>query len=288
MLDLADVRATFIELAQIKPLKSNSGQKDVLTATKDGRPVVLKLIKRGTDDGGYTQREIDAVGRLQSGYVPKMVQHGQRRVGTEERLYIIEEHIAGETLRELLLREPVQPLARVLDLGEALLAACRDFEQNKLVHRDIKPENLMVDTAGKIWVIDFGIVRMLDRESLTKTGNPFGHFTLGYGAPEQVRNQKAQINVRADLFSVGVVMHETLNGFNPYLHGKADALAVLRHMQNQDLPRLTIPGDDDDTLAGFIAAMTARFPSRRPQTAKEATDWFAPISAKIKSTRSAP
>lgn len=75
-------------------------------------------------------------------------------------------------------------------------------------------------------IIDFGIVRFLDMESLTQTSQRFGPCTPGYGAPEQMRNLKAQINIRADLFSVGVVAYEALKGHNPYTRDKRDILEI--------------------------------------------------------------
>lgn len=282
MLDVGEVRRAFAELTNVTPLAGDSGQKVVLTAQLSGRPVCLKLIKSTSDDYERTSREIEAAARLKSKYVPAVIDYGKRAIGNDgDRLYVIEEFVPGETLRARLLRGPLV-VAEAIDVGESLLQACADFERNSVVHRDIKPENLMLDAAGKLWVIDFGIARLLDLESLTKTSLRFGVFTPGYGAPEQMRNLKAQIDVRADLFSVGVVLHECLAGRNPYLVGKRDLLEVIRHMEEQDLPPLQIPDDPSGELAELVAALASRFPSRRPQTADEARAWFAPIADRLR------
>jgi serine/threonine-protein kinase len=276
MLDLGAVQAAFPEITALQPLAA-SGQKDVLRGTSSGRPVVLKLIKHTPDGKEKLDREIAAAAQLQCDYVPTIYETGERAIGSETRAFIIEQYVDGEMLRELLAREPKQDLPFVRHLGRVLLRACADFEKRHFVHRDIKPENIMVDADGKIWVIDFGIVRFLNLESLTPTIAQWGRFTLGYGAPEQMRNMKPAIDARTDLFAVGVVLFEALYGQNPYYEGKQSQVDVIRHMTNQDLPRLDIPGDTDGRLAEFLHALTSRFPSRRPKTAHEAFAWFEEI-----------
>ncbi|MGA7741093.1 MAG: serine/threonine-protein kinase [Polyangia bacterium] len=284
MIDLAAIRHEFSFLSNIVPLgAAPSGQKDVLRAQLDGRDVVLKLIRASSGDE-RVQREIEAVAKLDSAYVPKVLDHGERVIAGARRLYLIEQLITGETLRSALDRKPVWPLAEVLTMTDVLLRACASFEQARLVHRDIKPANIMVDAGGKIWIIDFGIVRHLDQTSLTPTAERFGPFTPGYAAPEQMRNLKAQINSRADLFSVGVVLYEIATGSNPYLVGKRSVLEVIDHMEKVDLPRAILAGDHDGVFAEFLSALTARFPSRRPQLASHALDWFRPISEKLTAT----
>ncbi len=284
MLDLAAVAAAFPSLSHLVPLGTPSGQKEVLRAELGGEHVVLKLIKKNPLDLSRTEREITAAVKLSCSYVPRVFEQGQRTIGTEDRIYIIEQRIDGETYREQLRHLPKRSVSEVLKIVDTLLMACMDFEAAKMVHRDIKPENIMIDTNDKLWVIDFGIVRFLDEISLTPTGNHFGLFTPGYGAPEQVRNLKTEIDIRADLFSVGVVAYEALNGSNPYHAGKSDPLQVINHVLTRDLPLLSIPGDPSGDLAAFLAALTARYPSRRPQSASEAHQWFVPVRAKIQGT----
>lgn len=278
MIDISAIRNEFRELSDIAPL-ADSGQKLVLRARQGADSVVLKLIKDAT--GARIDREIAAVAKLNSSYVPRLLEHGKRRIDGHVQYYVIESFVPGETYRSRLHRAPVRSIGDVLRLGRVLLKACADFEAQQLVHRDLKPENIIVDPDEKYWVLDFGIVRFLDMDSLTRTGQRFGPCTPGYGAPEQIRNQKSQINVRADLFSVGVILYESLNGNNPYLVGKRDPLAVFRHMESLDLPRLTIPGDIHGEFSELVAALTSRFPSRRPQTASDAVQWFRTVRDKI-------
>lgn len=275
MLDLANVRSAFPELTDIAPLGApRSGQKDVLRAWAKQGNVVLKLIKPANQDNNRTLREIQAVARLSSDYVPPIYENGTRRIGSADSIYIIEPYIAGNTYREVLSKSIIPEFKSTLKLASVLLNAASDFEKANLVHRDIKPENIIISECGKAWVIDFGLVRLLDEKSLTATGQRIGPCTPGYGAPEQFRNMKSTIDIRADLFSIGVVLYESLSGENPYIEGKRDALEIFRSMEREDLPYLK---KVDVHLADFVAALTARFPSRRPQNAREAIKWFSEV-----------
>jgi serine/threonine-protein kinase len=140
----------------------------------------------------------------------------------------------------------------------------------------------MIGHDGKIWILDFGIVRLLKLVSATHSHQRFGLFTPGYGAPEQVRNLKPKIDIRADLFSIGVVLYESLNGSNPYVAGKSNALQIIQDVCNRDLPRLSIEGRVGPRFSEFLGALTARFPSRRPSTASEALRWFQEIVDKLR------
>jgi serine/threonine protein kinase len=279
---ISEICRQFPQLTNIDPMRMSGGQKEVFRATLNGEGVALKLIKVYTSDQERAEREIAAVSKLCSDYVPKVYDSGKCRILGEERNYIIEQFIEGGTYRRILDSKPVQELNDVLCLADQLLKACSDFEAANLVHRDIKPGNLIIDVDGKLWIIDFGLVRHLDLPSLTPTGLFCGVGTPGYAAPEQFRNLKPQINIRADFFSIGVVLYEALTGYNPYYVPPANQLEIIRRVDQQNLPRLSISGDDGG-FSDFLHALTQRFPSRRPQSAGEAIDWFVQIYRRLSS-----
>ena len=281
MIDLAAIRAAFPDLTGIKPLAGISGQKEVLVAQRNGQKVCLKLVKTYSGHEDRTAREIEAAVKLASDYVPAVCEWGTKVIAGEDRHYIVEQFIDGQTYREVLEATPVQSLNDALELANSLLNACEEFECVSLVHRDLKPENLILDPAGKLWVIDFGLARHLDLTSLTLTGQHFGVGTLGYSAPEQFRNMKPEIDSRADLFSVGVLLHEALSGTHPFAFSPPDPMKTIRKMENEDLPLLAISGDNNTDFSRFIGQLVQRFPSRRPQSASEALEWFRPIYAKL-------
>lgn len=283
MTKLEDLAAAFPELTDLAPIGVPSGQKEVFRASMGGSPVVVKLVKPARDPKGpeaRAEREVQAAGTLRSAYVPMVHQFGHRAVSGQNRIFIVEDLVAGRTLAEELLRNGPLPLPVVVGLARALLGACTDFARAALVHRDIKPSNLILDPAGKVWVIDFGLVRFLDLESLTATAAHFGPFTPGYAPPEQCRNQKADVDQRADLFAVGVVLHEALRGRN--FHWDAgDPIHALRSVETRDLPSIVVPGDHDGRFMELILALASRFLGRRPRTADDAFAWFEEVAAHL-------
>jgi len=282
VIDLAELRAQFANLTNITPLASG-GQKEVCRAELGGKLVALKLILPVSGAEERTRREIEASRQLSSSYVPQVFETGERTLCGQKRDYIVEEFIQGHTYRALLLQQPMRDFLEVLELTKVLVSAAADFERIKLVHRDIKPENIIVDQNGKLWILDFGIARHLNLSSLTPSGG-FGIGTIGYAPPEQYRNLKPEIDGRADLFAIGMVVHESLTGTHFYLRGASDALAVIHKMDRLDLPRLAIAEDASNEFSDFVASLAQRFPSRRPRTAAEAVTWFEPIYQRLRGT----
>ena len=86
----------------------------------------------------------------------------------------------------------------------------------------------MVDRNGEYWLLDFGIARHLDKESITASGAMFGPASAGYAPPEQFRNIKTEIDIRTDLFAIGVVAYEALTGSHPFLQGAKDRVDAYR------------------------------------------------------------
>jgi len=270
---IREIRDQIDGLEIVQPLPGG-GQKVVLLAShpRFGR-VVLKLVRPGADpERAY--REVYAVSRLGSRHVPEILQVGVLDVGGEKRLFLIEAFVEGRTLRDVLRERAHLTTEEVLELLDALLCTATDMETRRLVHRDIKPENIMYDTSGRIWLLDFGICRHLDLPSVTDSDRPFGPHTPGYAAPEQFRNVKREIDVRADLFSIGVVAYESISGRNPFREGARDPLEVLYRTETVAPDPLKIEGDSQGQLSGFIGVLCDRRLSRRPRSAAIALAWL--------------
>jgi len=281
-LNLAELAAVFPDYEQFREI-SRSGQKEVVGATRraaDQQRVAIKLFHKTNDDRARIDREIAAVAKLQCPFVPAVFASGQVKFEGQDRVFLVEQFISGETYRAILRTTPVQALNDVLEVTSALLHACSDCEVQGLVHRDLKPENLMRDGQGKSWVLDFGLVRHLDLTTLTPTAAGVG--TLGYAPLEQLRVVAADVDTRADLFAIGTIMYESLHGANGWSEGCRDHHEVVRKMSTQELPRLNIPGDDGGQLSDFIGWLTQRFPGRRPQTAAEALSAFETLYRRLR------
>jgi len=281
MIDVGEVKRVFAHISALSPISGHSGQKYVFTGDNRGKKVVLKLIKPNPGFEKRIEREINAVSKLRLDNIPKILDHGSAQISNEQILFLVEEYVAGETLRAVLQKNPKQSTPFALNLGLALTGGCVKFEKSKIVHRDLKPENIIIGGDGKVWIIDFGLARHLDLDSVTDDGPKFGVGTLGYAPQEQFNNWKSQINSRADLFSIGIILYEAIIGYQPYLRGMTNQRQILDRMEREDLPKLSIYGDPRDEFSEFISLLTMRFPSRRIQTAKEAYSWLEPIYRKI-------
>ena len=134
--------------------------------------------------------------------------------------YIVMEYVPGETLANVIRRKVAVSLSEKLRWIEDLCAGAGYAHQMSVVHRDIKPANLVVDRAGRLKILDFGIARMLGIASNTAVmiGTP------GYMAPEQITGDL--VDHRADQFSIGVVFYELLAYAEPF---PGDTLPMITH-----------------------------------------------------------
>lgn len=262
----------FPELQDIQIL-SQGGQKQVFSASHphDG-DVVLKLMHI-TAGQERTEREILAVTQVQSTRVPKILAQGTIQTSSGDRFWFREQRIHGQTVRERLAIGPFDTadlMRLALHVSEALVAA----EAVNIVHRDVKPENIIWDPNNNFWLIDFGISRHLDLESLTASADLFGRLTWGYAPLEQCRNIKQDIDSRADLFALGMTLHECATGTNPFREGARDRSEVLRRVENGSLPPLQLNFASASDFADLVSALTQRRRIHRPSNVKEAHDWI--------------
>lgn len=260
----------FPELANLKPFAAG-GQKEVFTAkhATDGE-VVVKLMHPGADPA-RAERELEAASKIQAPRMPRIFAHGQLTGNTGKIVWFRERRILGEVLSARIRTATLahhELLRLALHVSETLVAA----EVANIVHRDVKPANIIMDPQGEFWLIDFGVARHLDLESLTATAAPGGCGTIGYAPAEQCRNDKPEIDARADLFALGVTLYEAAVGRNPYVDGARDRFEVIRRTSTQQLPRLGPPLPDG--FADLVATLAQPNLVHRCSTALEAHEWI--------------
>ena len=261
------------------------GQKEVFIADHPNLgKVIFKKIYPKDDSIERSKREVLAVSLLNSNNIPKIYYHNCNETDPNP-LWIIEEFVSGENLRKAIHGDKQFSLNVICEFLDVMLDITILSEQNKLVHRDIKPDNIMLDETGKFWLLDFGISRHLDLESITDSNSPFGVFTLGYASSEQFRNLKKEIDIRSDLFSIGVVAYEMIQGENFYVKdSNNDVFKIIKKLENSSLPTLRISGDSQFQLSAFIRLLGDHRRYRRPRNAVEAKEIYLAIKSTLNLT----
>jgi tetratricopeptide (TPR) repeat protein len=138
--------------------------------------------------------------------------------------FLTMDHVDGRSLKQILEErgrlDAAEVVAIARDLAEALAAA----HAQSIVHRDLKPANVLVAGDGRAYVTDFGVARSLRGAGLTETGGIVG--TLEYLAPEQARGE--EVDGRADIYALGLMMFEMLAGERPFRGGSAEEILAAR------------------------------------------------------------
>jgi eukaryotic-like serine/threonine-protein kinase len=188
--------------------------------------------------------------------------------------YVAAEFIEGTTLRERMMKGPIQPNEAV-DIAAQVASALCVAHRAGVVHRDIKPENIMLRPDGYVKVLDFGIAKLTQQETLgittllgaqlpTQQSMMLG--TTRYMSPEQAMAQ--QVDARSDLWSLGVVLYEMLAGRAPF-EGET-AADVMTAILGRDPPPLKhrvplVP----PALQRVVDRSLRKDPAERYQTAEE-------------------
>ena len=134
-------------------------------------------------------------------------------VGTHEQFqYIVMEYLDGETLQREIQKTKRLPVARLLGILGQLAGALDYAHEQGLVHRDVKPANIIIGRSDQVTLTDFGLVKAARGSQITGEGSTMG--TLRYMSPEQAMGR--DLDSRADVYSLGVVVYETLAGETPF------------------------------------------------------------------------
>ncbi|NQT86650.1 serine/threonine protein kinase, partial [bacterium] len=243
------------------------GMGSVFRATqKDlGRDVALKVLApRLGQNERFVQRflrEARAAGRLSHPNIVAAIDVGE----SQGYYYFAMEFVDGESLAQLIAREGPLPVSQALAIATDVARALEHAQERGLIHRDIKPDNILIDRDGRVRVADFGLAKMIGKDA-EPGGKPFVG-TPAYVAPEQIRSE-ADIDCRADIFSLGVALFEMLAGQRPFTG--ANPVAVAAAVASEPLPSIRkIRGDAPMAVARILERMTAKDRSGRYATASE-------------------
>lgn len=177
--------------------------------------------------------------------------------------FIAMEYVEGETLGELIRRKAPLTIDRKLELMLELCDGLGYAHRSGIIHRDIKPANLMIGTDAALKILDFGIARLVNDESLsglTLAGALVG--TPHYMSPEQIKGQR--IDHRVDIFAVGLVCYELLTYSKPF-HGEVPHSVLDKILNEEPPPMRELQPDIDPALEAAVNHAIEKNPDRRYQ-----------------------
>jgi serine/threonine protein kinase len=181
------------------------------------------------------------------------------------RYYFAMQFIRGESLADCLNRRRLT-IEETLSIVEQALAGLAAAHKRGLIHRDVKPGNILLDhDHDRALLADFGLVKALEGgTSLTTTGIVMG--TVDYLPPEQARGQ--QVDARADLYSLGVVMYQMLSGRLPFTADSPTTM-IFKHAYEQPARLAEIAPEVPQRLAAIVTRLMAKNPDNRYQSAED-------------------
>jgi hypothetical protein len=207
-------------------------------------------------------REAEIIKTLHHPNIVRLYDYGAGQEG--ETPYICLEYVTGTSLRTFLENNPVLPIKRVAKMISDIAGALGYAHSKGIVHRDIKPDNIMLAPRGVIKVMDLGIARAADKQTLTATGTTLG--TPHYIAPEQVEMKK--VDGRADLYSLGVIFYQMLTSKLPFEADDPINVILMHVTEDPALPtthNALIPKE----LEAIVMKLLRKNPAGRYETAGE-------------------
>ncbi|CAL1239746.1 serine/threonine-protein kinase [Candidatus Methylocalor cossyra] len=228
------------------------------------REVALKLLRPElTDQPDLVlrfQQEAIALARLNHPHIVTL--HHMFRDG--DQYYMVLELVSGETLDRLIQRCGAVPWQTAVPLICQALLGLEHAHILKVVHRDIKPSNLILTQTGIVKLMDFGVARMLGKAGLTQSGLVVG--TVRYLAPEQLQGK--ELDHRADLYGIGMVLYEMLTGQVPF-DGKTDYELMRAIVEDPPAPPRTLVTQLPRSLEAVVLRALAKAPEDRQGSAAE-------------------
>lgn len=237
---------------------------------KSGENIALKLFKASISE--RTAREIDAMQRCKHPDIGRFFSLHQFDDQGVKYFYSIEEFLAGGSLADRL-KNGLLPADAFYEIGGQLIDAVGHIAGLGLVHRDLKPDNIMFrDGTNKAVIVDFGLVRDLQAESITDTWAMRGPGTPVFASPEQLNNEKSRIDWRSDQFGLGVTLAIARFGYFPNAQPGDSAINVVQRVSARENVSNKFMTECTQTNTLSLVKMIAPWPIHRYRTPQQLAD----------------
>ena len=253
---------------RIDSLIGAGGMGTVYRATRllIGDEVAIKILHKDHTDANSSERfrrEAQAAARLKH---PNAVSIYDFGISTDGLQYLVMEFVEGESLRERLSHGPLD-FAYAAEVLSQVCAALDEAHRRHIIHRDIKPDNILLHSSAaglRVKVLDFGIAKLRDETAghLTQTGSVMG--TPHYMSPEQCLGE--ELDSRADIYSVGIVLYEMLCGRVPF-NAPVSTAVVVQHVSQAPPSLRNINPAVSEAVEEVVLHAIEKNPSARPATA---------------------
>lgn len=260
-------------LSDLRELR-RGGQGIVYSALQQStrRRVAVKLLldhASSPSQRARFQREIDLVASFSH---PGIVSIFDSGMTSESRPYLVMEFVEGLPLHEHILTSKPS-IDRIVELFRDITTAVNYAHQRGVIHRDLKPANIRISPDGRPHVLDFGLAKIVqptndavpDSLLISASGQFFG--SLPWASPEQADGRPNDVDVRSDIYAIGVMLYDALTGEMPYAVNDSLKQTLTNILEAQPPRPSTINSRINRDLETIMLKALAKDPGRRYQSA---------------------
>ena len=199
--------------------KGGFGQVELVMNNQNQKLYAMKKTKGGLDEK-HNCREIKFMKKLKkSAFVPKLYSSFEKYEGNDLFTFMCMQLMKQNLSKYLNDRSSDLTNEEFRFIFASIVLGLEDIHGQGIIHKDIKEKNVCIDENGYVYIIDFGVSKPIKNGKLTK-GQDSG--TFGYMAPEIIN--KTPFSYQSDFFSLGVMLHKVLLGYNPYTESNREDL----------------------------------------------------------------